>query len=76
MKMKIKKIMLSIAFICVLTIGIVSQSLANVFWGWETTSTTDWSDGSYTYRETCRIHYIFWIGGSEQCTTVVIAGPL
>ena len=69
-----KKAMLSLAFICVLTIGIVTNADAK-FWGWETTGTTDWSDGTYTYRETCRVHYILWIGGSEQCSTKIIAGP-
>ncbi|HEV8080660.1 MAG TPA: hypothetical protein VGP43_08110 [Chitinophagaceae bacterium] len=71
MKMTIKKAMISIAFIGVLTLGIISSASAR-FWGWETTSTTDWADGNCSYRETCQVHYILWIGGTEHCETVTI----
>lgn len=71
MKMTIRKKMLLITLIGVLTIGLVSNASAK-FWGWETISTTDWADGTCAYRETCRVHYIFWISGSEQCTTETI----
>jgi hypothetical protein len=71
MKMTMKKGMLSVALILTLILGVVFNASAR-FWGWETTGTTDWSDGTCTYPETCRVHYIFWIGGSEECTTVTI----
>jgi hypothetical protein len=72
MKGKMKKVMLSLALLTALTVGIVASASAK-FWGWETTSTTDWADGQCAYRETCRVHYILWIPGEEQCTTVTIA---
>lgn len=71
MKMTMKKGMLSVALILTLVLGVVFNASAK-FWGWETTGTTDWADGTCAYRETCRVHYIFWIGGQEECTTVVI----
>ena len=64
--------MLSFALLLILTLGIAFNAAANVFWGWETTSTTDWANGTCAFRETCRVHYIFWIAGEEECSTVTI----
>lgn len=62
------KLMLSLAFIATLTIGVISNANAK-FWGTKILSTTDWADGECTYRETCTVHYIFWIAGEEKCNT-------
>ncbi len=72
MKVKMKKVMMAISFVGLLTMGLISTANAK-FWGWETTGTTDWADGRCAYRQTCRIHYIFWFAGEEKCTTVEIA---
>lgn len=64
--------MISFVLMLTLTLGVVTTLYAP-FWGWETTSTTDWADGTCAYRETCRVHYIFWIPGEEQCSTQTIA---
>jgi hypothetical protein len=72
MKVKMKKVAKAILFACVLTVGIISTASAK-FWGWQNTSTTDWADGKCAYRQTCRVHYILWIGGEEECNTVTIA---
>ena len=45
------------------------------FWEWDTTKTTDWSDMNCAYRETCSVHYIFWIAGEEQCVTETFERP-
>ena len=71
MKVKLKKVAMATLFVFMLTVGIISTASAK-FWGWQTTSTTDWADGKCAYRETCRVHYILWIGGGEECTTVTI----
>jgi hypothetical protein len=71
MKMTIKKRMLSLALIAVLVLAL-SQSVSAKFWGWENTGTTDWADGHCAYRTTCRVHYILWIAGNEQCETVTV----
>ena len=71
MKVKMRKGMLSLAFMGLLTLGAISYANAK-FWGWKTTGTTDWADGTCAYRETCRVHYIFWIAGEEECTTSTI----
>jgi len=53
---------------------VVLISAANAkFWGWKTTETTDWADGRCAYRQVCRVHYVFWISGEEECSTVTIA---
>lgn len=72
MKMTMKKAMLSFAFVGALTLGVISNASAK-FWGTVTTGTTDWADGQCTYRETCTVHYIFWIAGEETCSTKTIA---
>lgn len=52
----------------------IATTVSAKFWGWETVGTpTDWSDGKCMYRETCRVHYIFWIAGEVKCETVTIA---
>lgn len=71
--MKIKKTMLSFALVGAFTLGWSLNTNANPFWGAVTTSNTDWADGHCTYRETCTVHYIFWIPGEETCTTEIIA---
>lgn len=68
MKKKVTRLILSFSFIASLTIGAFSSANAK-FWGTEIRSTTDWADGQCTYRETCTVHYIFWIAGEEKCTT-------
>lgn len=71
MKVNTKKVMMAISLIGVFTMGIVSTANAK-FWGWKVTSTVDWADGECAYRQTCRIHYILWFAGEEQCTTSTI----
>ena len=71
MKVRLKKVVMATLFVCMLTLGVLSTASAK-FWGWETASTTDWADGDCAYRETCRVHYVLWIAGDEQCTTVKI----
>lgn len=70
--MKIKQFILSIALVGALTVGVITSASAK-FWGTEVISTTDWADGICAYRETCTVHYIFWIAGEEKCTTETIA---
>ena len=72
MKVKMKKVMKGISFVVLLTVGVITTASAK-FWGWQTTGTTDWADGTCAYRQTCRVHYILWFAGEEQCTTTVIA---
>jgi len=72
MKKTMRKAMLLIAFTGLLAVGTISKVSAK-FWGWKVTATTDWADGICAYRETCKIHYIFWIAGEEQCVTSTIA---
>lgn len=67
-----KKGAMSILFVSMLTVGIISTARAT-FWGWRMTRTTDWADGKCAYREVCRVHYILWIPGEEECTTTTIA---
>lgn len=71
MKRGVRKVMIGISLVGMLCVGIVPKASAK-FWGWTTTGTTDWADGVCAYRETCRVHYIFWIAGEEECTTTVI----
>lgn len=71
MKVKMKKVMMGISFVGMLSLGVITTASAK-FWGWQTTDTTDWADGRCAYREICRVHYIFWIPGEEQCNTVTI----
>ena len=71
MKVKMKKVMRVISVVGLLMIGVISTASAK-FWGWETSETTDWADGTCAYRETCKVHYIFWIAGEEQCRTETI----
>jgi hypothetical protein len=72
MKRRMRKGMLMFALAGIFTVGTISTACAK-FWGWQTTSTTDWADGICAYRETCQIHYVFWIAGEETCTTTTIA---
>ena len=68
MKKQFKKAILSLTFVVLFGTGIICNAYAK-FWGWQTTGTTDWADGICTYRQTCQVHYIFWIRGAEQCDT-------
>ena len=44
MKVKLKKVAMATLFVFMLTVGIISTASAK-FWGWQTTSITDWADG-------------------------------
>ena len=70
METKMKKMMLGLVLI--ISLSLVAFSASAKFWGWQTTSTTDWADGHCAYRETCEVHYILWISGVEKCTTITI----
>jgi len=72
MKVKMKKMMMTISLTGMLCVGVITAASAK-FWGWQTTQTTDWADGECAYRQICRIHYILWIPGEEECTTITIA---
>ena len=71
MNVKIKKMIRVILFVSIITVGFITSASAK-FWGWQNISSTDWADGNCAYRQTCRIHYILWIAGEEQCTTTTI----
>ena len=71
MKVKMKKVMMGFSLLLMLTLGVFTTASAK-FWGWQTTGTTDWADGRCAYRETCRVHYILWMAGEEQCVTATI----
>jgi len=68
--MKIKK-SIFLALIGVLMLGSITEASAK-FFGTVVTSTSDWADGTNMYRETCTVSYVFWIAGSETCTTQII----
>ncbi len=52
----------------------LSQPVSAIFWGWEDDpdGTTDWSDGTCVYHETCRTYYVLWIPVNHECTTETI----
>lgn len=72
MKVKMKKMMLIIALAGMLCVGVITSASAKI-WGWKITQTTDWADGECAYRQICRVHYILWIAGKEECSTITIA---
>lgn len=72
MMQKMKKKWRGLTLAGMLCVGVITTASAK-FWGWQTTETTDWADGRCAYRKTCKVHYVFWIAGEEQCNTVIIA---
>lgn len=70
MKIKIKKMMLGL--VLAISLSFVAFSASAKFWGWQTTSTTDWADGHCAFREICQVHYILWISGGAKCHSVKI----
>jgi hypothetical protein len=72
MKVKMKKRMMAISLVGMLCVGVITTASAK-FWGWQTTQTTDWADSKCAYRQICRVHYILWIAGEEECTTITVA---
>lgn len=66
-----KKARRAILIVGMLTMVFITSASAK-FWGWQNISSTDWADGKCAYRQTCRVHYILWIAGEEQCSTKTI----
>ncbi len=62
--------MLSLALMCILSIGVLVASAR--FFGKTTTSTSDWADGDCSYRTTCWVYYVLWIPVNEDCKTDLI----
>ena len=71
MRQKMRKLLMGLTLAAMLCVGVVSSAYAK-FWGWQTTETTDWADGQCAYRQICRVHYVFWIAGAEECTTITV----
>jgi hypothetical protein len=70
--MMIKKKLFRLSAFLVLSMFIV-QSTSAKFWGWQTVSVQDFTNGNCLMRTTCRNHYILWIKDIDnQCNTETI----